>query len=182
MLRRSSSLKLSTTNSKGFTLIEIVLGMAIVAILVTIVVRSFPNVYEARELDRATELVVNMLTDARARTLSAEDDMQYGVYVTATSTVAGAANTIVLHSGAGYVASPSNALVTTSLPSNVFFRRAMGGGRGTIFMRLTGESRTGTSTGDYFLLQTKGTTQVRRISVDRSGNISVGSGIMTAPN
>ncbi len=65
---------------KGFTLIEIVIVVAILTILTAIIVNSFSLFNKKVTLSRDAEKIVSMLYQARTNTIASKNDVQYGVH------------------------------------------------------------------------------------------------------
>lgn len=116
---------------KGFTLIEILVVLALGALVTTFVALSFSKVNATEALDKNSDLVVSVLHEARAMTLSAVDDTRYGVHFDE--------DKAVLFRGAVYSAASATNVATT-LNSQVGIRNISlsGGGANVVFNRLTG--------------------------------------------
>ena len=118
---------------RGFTIIEILLVLAILSIAVTFVTVSFGKLNASRVLEKETALTLSILDEARALTLSSKEDSSYGVHFED--------SVIVLFKGDVYSSSdPDN--VTTSLDPRVGIRDIafLGGGVEVFFKRLTGDT------------------------------------------
>ncbi len=115
---------------RGFTLMEMAIVMAILILLVAIVVPSFSRYRKVQILKSETEHLVLLLREARSRTLSSENSLQYGVYVTS--------NSVTMFSGSAYVSGASGNQ-TTAVDSAVTLTPSLAGGGNTIlFKRLSG--------------------------------------------
>lgn len=79
----------------GFTLIESIISIAIIGIVVVFAFSGFRSFQESAQLNEAHSAILEMLRDARARTLSGEKNIQYGVHFET--------NQIILFSGSSYV-------------------------------------------------------------------------------
>ncbi len=119
--------------SRGFTLIEILLTLAILGIAVTIVMISFSNLNSSKALEKGTETVLSVFSEARALTLSGAASAQYGVHLEGAQ--------VVLFRGSSYVA---GALTNVATPLNLLIAirniAITGGGANVIFDRLTGST------------------------------------------
>ena len=146
--------------TKGFTLVEIILAIAISSVILGIVLFSFNN-YRQRELLKiATLEVTSVLRDARARTLVAEGDSAYGVHFDA--------NQIILFTGSVYNPNAaSNA--TATLPSGVGLATTSLGATSVTFSRLSGEANTAGSVLIYLLTDATSSTTV---TINTAGIIS----------
>ena len=56
--------------NKGYTLLELLIAIVIIAIAVTIVALSFSKLNKHSALDKSADLVVSVLNEARALTLA----------------------------------------------------------------------------------------------------------------
>lgn len=120
---------------RGFTLIEILIVLAIAAILFAVVISGFSGLRQSSDLTLAVDEAVSFLQEARTKTLSSENDSVYGVHFETSQ--------FVLFAGATYdPVSASNKVY--SLPSSVEISliNLVGIGDDAIFKRLTGETNT----------------------------------------
>lgn len=123
----------SRQTNQGFTIIEILIVVAIVALTVTIVSVSFYKLNSSQALDKGATLVVSTLDEARALTLSSKGDSQYGVYLEDSQ--------ITTFKGTTYSASDPDNIVTSINPL-IGLRdiTLSGGGTSVVFKRLTGNT------------------------------------------
>lgn len=70
---------------KGFTLIEIIVVVSIIAIFVLIAAAGFRNMSSHADLLSTHEQVLEVIRNARSETLSSKENTVYGFYLTATS-------------------------------------------------------------------------------------------------
>lgn len=68
-------------NTKGFTLIELVIVLAIITTLVSIIVSSFHTVGGSEALDTAVMSTISILNEARSQAISSKDASNYGVRI-----------------------------------------------------------------------------------------------------
>ena len=125
---------------KGFTLLETLFAVAILALLAAIIMSGFSSFQESGELLRTTDLAAGVLRDARGRTLASRNSREYGVHF--------GTDIITLFEGAAY-----NPAVASNIPVLLPFRVEIssialtGGLDETVFRRLSGEAAaTGTIT------------------------------------
>lgn len=148
---------------KGFSLIEIIIVVAIFSIISAIVFASFFSVNDEKALDSAALGVQAVLEEARSLTLAAYNNQSQGVHFDAGS------NIIVRYPDAIYPynpAGPSNIDVELHKKVQVLSFSFQGGGSEVIFDRLTGDtSQYGTVT---VSLQSD-TSQTRTITISQTG-------------
>jgi prepilin-type N-terminal cleavage/methylation domain-containing protein len=129
---------------KGFTMIEIMISLAILALIVGVSAISFANFSRKSALDASATALATALREARAKTLASVGSDQYGVKVDG--------DRFTLFRGASFSSStPGNSeflfagQVRASSSPNVFvFRKVTGnaGSSGMIELYLTGSPTT----------------------------------------
>ncbi|MBI2100754.1 MAG: type II secretion system protein [Candidatus Vogelbacteria bacterium] len=65
---------------RGFTLLEFLIVVGIIALLTSLVLWPFANFRDEKLLDGAAEDILTFLNEARTRTLSSDGATAYGVY------------------------------------------------------------------------------------------------------
>lgn len=116
---------------KGFTFLELLIVIAIIAIISAIIVGAFSMIKNNQALEKDVSAIIAYLDDAKSKTLASKDSDQYGVHFTP--------STISLFKGAAYnVSDPGN--LTYQLDDTVTLNpiTIAGGGSDVIFTRLTG--------------------------------------------
>jgi prepilin-type N-terminal cleavage/methylation domain-containing protein len=152
-------------NKKGFTLLEILLVLALMSLLITVLYTSFSKINGNQALDKDAKQVAALIEDARSRTLFSKNDTQYGVHFETTQ--------VTLFSGATYSStSPSNELVKLNNLVNIYNINLTGGGSDMIFDRLTGNTSqpgvisfylvTGTSSKAYLTVAGTGLVEISK--------------------
>jgi prepilin-type N-terminal cleavage/methylation domain-containing protein len=144
---------------KGFTLVEILIVIAVLIIISAVILNVFRSYDEKEALSQDTSKVVSVLERARQLTLFSRDSFQYGVHFDT--------DKIVLYKGAGYIpASLDN--IETLLHSKVIISAVVlnGGGSEILFKRLSGETdQNGTIT-----LQNKlDNSKTKIVTIDKTG-------------
>lgn len=144
---------------RGFTLIEMLVVLALAGIVMFIVTGAFSSATGREALDKETTVVLSLLDQARSQTLSAKNASVYGVHFEATKAT--------LFVGPSYsdasfsnVVEPMNPLVKIGAIS------LTGGGSDVVFNRLTGE--TGQS-GTIILSLAASSTQTKTITIFSTG-------------
>jgi prepilin-type N-terminal cleavage/methylation domain-containing protein len=117
---------------KGFTLIEVLVVIAILISLSTIGVGTFKNMREHSALRIATEVVFQEITFARSNTLASANDTVYGVRVASTS--------VIRFTGQSYTPTSTSNRVTTFDEGVTATGSLVSSGTSIVFARLTGEA------------------------------------------
>ncbi len=118
---------------KGFTILEIIISLAIFLILAVIIVFSFSPLRNNQELTNTVQETINLLNSARSKTLSSEGSSQYGVHFESSR--------IILFKGASFSeSSPDNNVVALSSLVEISVINLNGGGNNLVFQRLTGKT------------------------------------------
>lgn len=145
---------------KGFTLIEILIVIAIIGILTTISVSVFSTYRSVQSIDRDTDTVVEILRQARSETLSSENATTYGVHF--------ASSTITLFAGSSYSGSNStNQNFPLVSADTVLTVSLTGGGYDVVFNRLSGE----TNENGTIVLSSKTINRTHTITMYKTGLI-----------
>ena len=142
--------------AQGFTLIEILISLAVVAIIVVVGVAALSNMNRSEALVFEADKIVSLLGAARADTLAAKTGAQYGVHFEERKAV--------LFQGAAYNASaPNNRTQELHREVKIRAMALSGGGSEVIFQKLTGKTaQSGTVT--LALISDAGTTKVVTIA------------------
>ncbi len=117
----------------GFTLIEILVVLAIVGLISIFIFTSLNNYKKFQALDKDKETIVQILRQARSQTLSSRNASQYGAHI--------ASSTVTLFTGTTYSSSSaSNQVFLLQASDNIMTISLNGGGSDVVFTRLTGET------------------------------------------
>ena len=143
---------------KGFTIIESLIGIAIIAIVATMFVSVFGIFRQSSDLTEAHSTIIGILQDARSRTLASESNSIYGVHFEQTQTV--------LFRGGTYDSSATSnepyRLPTTVTISAI----SLGGPSDVVFTRLIG---TTTASGTITLQSIADSTATRTVTIFSTG-------------
>lgn len=157
-----SQLSVKRRNSlTGFTVLEIVIAVAVVAIVASIVIGQAATFRRQAALSTESERLITLLAKARTDTLASLNSLNYGVYF--------APNTVTIFSGESYVAGAEGNEVIDLDPSVEIIAVDLSGSQ-VVFERLTGASNAGTVT----LALANDSTQTREIIIAPSGISSLG--------
>ncbi len=122
-----------TASRKGFTIIEILVAIAILGLIVMVSIGPFVALKNTQALKHAVESTIAVLHEARAKTLASENATAYGVHI--------APSTLTLFSGTTYSPSASDNITYTLDDSVSISNIALNGGAtAVVFERLTGDT------------------------------------------
>jgi len=124
-----------TSGTSGFTLVELLMTMALLLILGASAVPLYGNLYTESQVDEVADLMVQMLRTTRVRSQAGLDDATHGFYVDARSYVlyevsAGVTPIEYSNRNASFdfvVSMPSAITLSTSIPTgDLIFTRPRG--------------------------------------------------------
>jgi len=147
---------------KGFTLIEIIVAIAIIILLVSVSVVQFATFGNNIELTTSSQNLTAALQLAQNKTLASEEDTQYGVFIDAGS--------FTIFQGAAYNENaPANEVHT--IPESVeIYSINVGNNDAVVFDRVTGAT---TNTGSIFLRLKNNQNNTKEVAVQPSGAIGI---------
>lgn len=146
--------------NKGFTIIELLVSVAIIGVVAVLLISGFNSFRESTQLNEAHSNILGILRDARSRTLSGEKNTHYSVHFEE--------NQVVLFSGSLYVSGFSSNEVY-SLPSLTRISSiSLGGPTEVIFARLTGSA---SASGTITIQSTSNSSKTKTIIITSSGSI-----------
>lgn len=120
-----------TASSKGFSLVEILLALSIIAVIAVVGVTSFSNYNTEKALSLEAEKVVSLLVKARSLSLSAKGGDVYGVHFDT--------DKAVLFKGTSYSAGTAgNQAQQLNSAVRISATVLAGGGAEVVFRKLTG--------------------------------------------
>ena len=99
----------SFLNKRGFTLVETLIVLAIIAILSAVAVRSYYLLREKQSIQKDADSIVSVIEDAKNMSLNRKNDSSYGVNFSS--------STVTVFAGATYA--NGNKISTYNLESNV---------------------------------------------------------------
>lgn len=151
--------KPTLANISGFTLIEVLLTLAIIMILFGATITVFPSFQVNTDLDISASELIQTMRDARNKSINGEMNDTYGVYLEA--------DKYTLFRGSSYnVSDPNN--IVYNIPSTLVINNfnLTGTGTNVIFQKATGRAL---QTGTVDIGINGGKT--REIKIDSSGNV-----------
>ncbi len=150
----------------GFTLIELVIVVAILAVLSSALITDFVLWTKKTDVNTASQEFANVLRLAKNKALSSENNSQYGVYLNTLNSP----SQYILFKGATYATRDSASDNIYSLPKNVeFFGISFGGGSEIDFNKLSGTSQ---QSGSVAVRSKLDTNQSKTIYISSSGVVS----------
>lgn len=117
--------------NKGFTLVEILVSLSVLAIISGIVMFSFSSVNSSGALERSASDVVSALNQARSQTLSSKDNSIYGVRFEESE--------VIIFRESFSAGNSENVSVTLTSPVSLSEVSLAGGGSEVLFERFTGK-------------------------------------------
>ncbi|PJE73422.1 MAG: hypothetical protein COV02_02820 [Candidatus Terrybacteria bacterium CG10_big_fil_rev_8_21_14_0_10_41_10] len=134
MMIKSKKLKVKSQRSgNGFSLMEVIVVIAIVGVITTFAGVSFSAFRNAKLLDSTAQDILSLINTARVKSISSENASRYGVHFEADRAVLFAGNSFVEPSASNMELnlSPSVEISEVSL---------FGEGADVVFERITGET------------------------------------------
>jgi prepilin-type N-terminal cleavage/methylation domain-containing protein len=120
-------------DQEGYTLIELLIAIAVAAMLLVLATSAFSSFNKSRALEGSAELVVAVLEEARSLTLASKNASVYGVHF--------GVSEIVLFTGAVYNGSDPNNIETELIGRVIVSDTSLNGSvQEVLFQRLTGET------------------------------------------
>jgi prepilin-type N-terminal cleavage/methylation domain-containing protein len=156
--------KNSQNNKKyqtAFSMIEILIAIAILLIIGSVSVASFINWRREKKIDSASDITLSVLEEARAQTINAYQGKQYGVYF-------GVNDRLISFVGNVYNSSDISNKITMLPEGEIISTSTMG--ESIIFQKFSGSAGAG---GNIVLKDHNNTSTTRTILIDNSGVISV---------
>ncbi len=143
---------------RGFTIIELLIVISVTILLSGIVLSSLIGFRKNQALEKDTEIVVQLLNQARNQTISSKGAIAYGVHFTAPQ--------VVLFRGASFVSGSSTNQVTNLTSTDTILTIILaGGGTDVIFQRLTGE----TTQNGTVVISSPGISRTKTVTIYKTG-------------
>jgi len=127
------NIKSQKNGYRGFTLMEVLVGIAILLFLSVIAMSVFSNLRNTQSLNGSVEQIITVIEEARVKTLSSSKSLQYGVRF--------GSDKIVLFEGGVFIEGAINNQETLFPDSVEIYAVLLNeGGSDVIFRKLTGET------------------------------------------
>lgn len=150
-----------TYTSRGFTLVEILIVISVVGIMASVVLYNFSAKRNTQVLSNTEDEVVALVSEARSRTVSAEENMQYGVHFQS--------NRVVLFQGATFVdGAGENREISIDPVITITSIALAGSSTDVVFKKMTGE----TDTYGSLVIKNTSSFQQKTITISRAGFVS----------
>jgi len=150
--------------NKGISLLEIIIAMAILAIILMVVIPSLSRFKSQQNLKNATEDIISLLDKARSQTLSSKNSSNYGVHFEPAK--------VVLFTGGTYSSLAADNKEIT-FPNSIEVLSGgislNGSGVDVVFNRLTGET---SQYGTIAIQLLSDATKQKIITINKNGIIS----------
>ncbi len=152
-------------NKAGFTLVEVLIVVAILSVLFTIVIFDFVSFRKTSNLDNSVQEFVSILRLAQNKAVSSENYSKHGVYINTTISP----NQYILFKGDNYLSEPSSYKIYSLQNNTEFYEISLGGGNEIVFDKLTGVTE---EFGNISIRDKNDINQSKTIYVASSGAIS----------
>jgi len=149
---------------RGYTLMEILISIAVLLILVGLGVINYHSVGSKNELNSSGQEIVSILRLAQSKTLGSKKESQYGVYFSTSSDP----HRYILFQGPDYVSRATSSDVIYELSEELeFYKINLGGDHQVVFEYLTGNPEQNGEIG----LRLKDSSKTKLIKVKESGQL-----------
>lgn len=147
-------------NNLGFTILELFIVLGIIFLLVSLVLSGLIGFKKDQALQKDTELIIELLNQARNQTISSKNQSEYGVHFSqSTATIfKGTSYSAGSSDNQNYPLNSTDTIITISLN---------GGGTDVVFNRLSGE----TAQAGTVVLSSPGINQIKTVTIYGTGVI-----------
>lgn len=153
-------------SNKGFTLIEIVISLGILAILAALTFTSYSNLQRQLDIDTTAQNIISVIKLARTNTTASNSESNYGVHFET--------GKYVLFTGNSYTAGAATNKEYSLNSSEIYATSLNGGGSEVIFDRIRG---TTSQPGTVSVRLVDQTNQTAVISITAAGQVSISNNL-----
>ncbi len=164
MAKYSNSSKIS--RSGGFTLIEILVAMAILVLIAFLAIASFTTFRQQVEIDSSSQNILSVLRLARSKTLASESEDNYGVHFQS--------DKYVLFKGTVYDSNDAANKEYSLTDSEIYSISLNGGGSDVIFNRIRGTTE---EYGNVAIRLVSDTNKAHTININSYGQVSLNDSV-----
>ncbi|MEN9614212.1 MAG: hypothetical protein RLZZ347_519 [Candidatus Parcubacteria bacterium] len=145
--------------SKGISVLELLITVAIVTLLVSISLKTFGQFFTVQSVDKEVGAVLSTIAYARSQSMAGRNDTSYGVHFAST--------TITVFRGSTYTVSTTTNIARELSGGVVVSRLSLGAGVvDVVFGKLTG---TASASGTIMISSTRDSTQSKTITISGTG-------------
>ncbi len=162
-------IKISSSRSKGITLIELLVGIGILIILAAMSALAFRYFQRESDLNNSTKEIIAILRLAQNKTLASEGASQYGVFFNTSTTP----HQYILFKGSDYALRDTSFDEIHKLPQTIeIYEIDLQEGSEVVFNRLTGTTN---QSGSISLRLISETSRTKTIYITSSGQVGLTS-------
>ena len=176
-MRINQESKIKNQKNSGFTLVELLTILGILIIITVTAVPAYRNFQKESDLTNSAEEIINILRVAQSKTLASEQDSQWGVYFSTTTTP----NQYTLFKGLDYdsrdTSSDQNYTLSSSVETNEI--DLTGSDSEVVFNKLIG---TTSNYGSISLRLITDVSKTKTIIVESSGQIFYSQAVSSDEN
>lgn len=148
---------------KGFSFIEVLVAVAVIAIILTMATQTLKNFNNEKSLDAETNKIISIINEARSNTSSSKNFIEHGIHFEQSK--------ITFFKGTAYNSSdPNNKEYKISGPVEIYNISLNGGSQDLFFKKLTGETD---KYGTIGLRLINNLLKIKTIKISQSGVVNV---------
>ena len=140
--------------SSGFTLVELLIVLAVIALVASAATFSFTQLDGSQSIDKTTLSVLSFLNEAQSQAISSKDDSNFGVRILN--------NKVIFFEGASY--GTASASSSYGLSNLVAIATSSGIGTDIIFTSLTGQTSASGTINIYLIASPKTSSTIQVFS------------------
>lgn len=156
------------TQQSGFTLIEILIAVAIMVLLSALTIAAFSTLNKQVSLDTTSQNILSVLRRARSQTLASENESTYGVHFETSK--------YVLFKGTSYTNGAAYNKEFNLSETEIYAVTLAGGVSDVVFDRIRG---TTSQSGTVSTRLSLDTSKTNTVSIDPSGQVSLSNTLTT---